>query len=145
MIVIDGYVIDSGSLPLPWRKTGMAEVAYGVAGQDQSFYILCIYNHHDIEGKDDNDEEDLIVCHIGWMLGETLHRLAQVRNLVARHVQKDLTITTIIRRLENSNKCLTLLVLMLSLVSFMMGRLVGNEVISKWEQSIIDSCLCLGI
>ena len=27
----------------------------------------------------------------------------------------------------------------------MMGRLVGNEVISKWEQSIIDSCLCLGI
>ena len=40
---------------------------------------------------------------------------------------------------------LTLLVLMFSLVSFMMGRLVGNEVISKWEQSIIDSCLCLGI
>ena len=34
---------------------------------------------------------------------------------------------------------------MFSLVSFMMGRLVGNEVISKWEQSIIDSCLCLGI
>ena len=34
---------------------------------------------------------------------------------------------------------------MFSLVSFMMGRLVGNEVISKWEQSIIDSFLCLGI
>jgi hypothetical protein len=42
-----------------WWKTGMAEVANGVAGQNQSFDIL-------------------VVCHVGWMPCVAFDRFAQI-------------------------------------------------------------------
>ena len=94
---------------------------------------------------DDHDNLNLIVSHVGRMPCVDFDSLAQVRDRVAGHVQRDLRMITMMKKVILMMMIrITLLVLISSLVSLTMGRLEGKEVMFKYEQSIMDSWLYLG-
>ena len=93
---------------------------------------------------DDHDDLNLIVSHVGRMPCVDFDSLAQVRDRVAGHVQRDLRMMTMMKMMLLMLKSITLLVSIWSLLSLTMGRLEGKEVMFKYEQSIMDSWLYLG-
>ena len=93
---------------------------------------------------DDHDDLNLIVSHVGRMPCVDFDSLAQVRDRVAGHVQRDLRMITMKKKVITMMRSTTLLVSISSLVSLTIGRLEGKEVMFKYEQSIMDSWLYLG-
>ena len=94
---------------------------------------------------DDHDNLNLIVSHVGRMPCVDFDSLAQVRDRVAGHVQRDLRMITMMKKVILMMMIrITLLVSISSLLSLTMGRFEGKEVMFKYEQSIIDSWLYLG-